>query len=154
MKTGKAYAFLNYEGGVEALRKELEAKIERAYMKGLIPGLPDHLVISEILLNTPEARDHLPKSILQIAETTQIYGTAPASRLSEIPKEPKPAIELDYMVISATPEVSDPESAEPLGQARANQTTAGRLQQILFPVSTRNVVFYHDSRRKAQRYPY
>ncbi len=160
MKTGKAYAFLDYEAEEVVLIKVLERNRR-------ITGFPDTFsftIINGFTALDPK-REKLPVKIAEAARTAEVYGGAPMSMVGNVINlRPKKAKNLRYIVMAKIPEVTDSEAVEPLGQARANQVTAGRLSTILGDLCEReclagkrdylrSIIFYLDSRRRVQRYP-
>ena len=173
MKTGKAYAFLNYEGRWTELAEDLR-------VSGGMANFPDtfRLMVDDDKLTTMSIdgrvlemygckRGRLPASIALLAETTGVYGSVPSGcspeTFGKLLGEPVKASSLRFLVMAEAPEVSDSQFAEPLGQGRANQVTAGMLETVLGIVAdrergrgasdvSRGAVFYQDGRGRAQRF--
>lgn len=173
MKTGKAYAFLNYEGRWTELVGDLGVSRDMA-------NFPDtfRLIVLDDKISTMDMdgrvramydceRERLPAKIAQLAETTEVHGSVASDcspdTFRKLPNKPVKAASLRYLVMAEAPEVSDSESAGPLGQDRANQVTAGMLKEVLGIVAdrererrasdvSREAIFYQDSRGRAQRY--
>jgi hypothetical protein len=173
MKTGKAYAFLDYEGRWTELVGDLGVSREMA-------SFPDtfRMMVVDDKISTMDMdgrvremynceRGRLPEKIAQLADTTKVYGSVASNCSSEtfgkLSNKPVNASSLRYLIMAQAPEVTDSQFAEPLGQGRANQVTAGWLKTILGIVANREreilasdvskgAVFYLDSRGRAQRY--
>ena len=173
MKTGKAYAFLNYEGRWTELVGDLGVSREMA-------NFPDtfRMMVVDDKISTMDMdgrvrtmydckRGRLPAKIAQLAEATEVYGSVASNCSSEtfrkLSNKPKKASSLRYLIMAEAPEVTDSQFAEHLGQGRANQVTAGWLKTVLGIVADRErkirasdvskeAVFYQDSRGRAQRY--
>lgn len=173
MKTGKAYAFLNYEGRWTELVGDLGVSREMA-------NFPDtfRMMVVEDKISTMDMdgrvremydyeRGRLPAKVAQLAETTEVYGSVASNCSSEtfrkLSNKPVKASSLRYLIMAEAPEVTDSQFAEPLGQGRANQVTAGWLKTALGIVADRErkirasdvskeAVFYQDGRGRAQRY--
>ena len=172
MKTGKAYAFLNYEGRWTELVGDLEVSRELA-------NFPDtfRMMVVDDKISTMDMYDRvramydcergrLPAKIAQLAETTKVYGSVESNcsheTFKKLSNKPVKASSLRYLIMAEAPEVTDSQFAEHLGQGRANQVTAEWLQTILGIVAdrergrcasdvSREAVFYQDSRGRAQR---
>ena len=162
MKTGKAYAFFDYEQGETDLIRSLDKHRRRG-------NFSDSVKFNVLDDKLNDVYDHqrkgLPAKIAEVSEITEIYGNAPANMIGNLSKvEPKKATNLRYLVMAEYPEVSDSTSAGPLGQGRANRETAGMMHYVLGVISeencfagirkfSRDVVFYQDGRGNVQRYP-
>ena len=128
------------------------------------------LIILKILiplLDYNHERKELPANVAAIADATDVYGSVSSkcssATFAKLSREPVKASSLRYLLVAEAPEVTDSTVGEPLGQWRANQQAAGMLGEVLRGVAgrerrrgasdvCRDVVFYLDSRRKAQRY--
>jgi len=165
MKTGRAYAFFNYEGRYTELVGHLGIARDMA-------NFPDNLGLvvldDKISTNDMEDKKRLPAKITKIAETTKVYGSVSSNcsqgTFRKLSREPVKASSLRYLVMAEAPnvELSDTQFNHPLGQGRANQVTAGMLNEVLSIVADgerkigasdvyRGAVFYQDGRNRAQR---
>ena len=162
MKTGKAYTFLDYEGRWTELLGLMELHKRRA-------NFPDNLgfTVLDDKVSTMSVYDNerkrLPAKIAETAEATDVRGSF-SSEIEKLPKmAPKKAADLRYIIMAQAPEVSDSACAEPLGQGKANEVTAGMLNEVLSLLGSgechaglsdflRAAVFYQDGDGEAQRY--
>jgi hypothetical protein len=162
MKTGSAYAFLDYSSNpsilLEAMKRHLRINgfRENATFKVLDDRLNDSLNHQKV---------ELPLVVAKAAETLEVYGSVPMTKIGNLVElEPVKASSLRYILKVEVPEASDSEIAEPLGQSRANRLAAQVLNQVLSTVGNRAyrkkriknlrfAVFYKNSRGRAERYP-
>jgi len=168
MKTGRAYAFLGYEGRWTELAKDLNASKKRGNFSDTL-----RLMVIDDKVSTMDMdsrvramynceRGRLPEKIAEAAKTTKVYGQTPISMTRKLLNvKPVKASSLRYLVMAEDPEVTDSQFAESLGQGRANMVTAGMLETILDFVAERErkrgagvvfrkTVFYQDSRGRVQ----
>jgi len=116
--TGEAYAFLDH-GGTPG---ELVGSLEEGRDKSNLQRDLSFRVL---------AGNQLPKNIAKMATVTDVYGTVPISRFEDLPKTPKKASDLGYIIMATAPEVSDGGSSVPLKQGEANRITAEMLGEAL-----------------------
>ena len=153
MAIGKAYAYLDYEGR----HTELISSMNVIRRKCNFPNDLEFTILDD--------REKLPKKIANTAEATDVYRSAFGLdfNTADLLKSPKRAADLGYTIMSQAPEVRDSESAKPLGQGRANEETAGMLNQVLSIIGEeecsagrseflRAAVFYVDNKGRVQRY--
>ncbi len=170
-KIGKAYGFLDYEGRWTELAGQLEVAREMANFSDSLRlmVLDDRLSMSDMdnrvrgMYNCK--RPKIPKKIVDLAESSDVYGSVPLSLLNEtftrLTKDPVKATSLRYLVMAQDSRPYD--TSDSPGQGRANQHTAGELSQVFSLVGqgersiggsdiARYGVFYMDGRWKAQRF--
>lgn len=162
MKTGIAYAFLNYEGREAELLERMEKAKKRAnFQDSLSFTVLDDSIST---LYDHSERKELPQSIAELAKKRDVYGSAPTTHLAHVSDiAPTRATDLRYLVMAQAPDVTTSESSEPLGKTRANQETASMLNEVLSIIGcaechagrrkfSRQAVFYQDSQGQARRY--
>lgn len=161
MKTGKAYAFLNYEGRWQELIGIMGVAKEKANFSDTF----SFTVLDDKVSTMYHEREKLPAKIAQLAETTDVRGSVSLNCSDETFKKlsnikPVKASNLRYLIMAEAPEVTDSRFAEALGQGRANRVTAERLNEVLSLVGAgeanagdsdifRGAVFYQDGRGRA-----
>jgi hypothetical protein len=161
MKTGKAYAFFESKSDEKTLLGLMEINKQKA-------NFPENLSFTFLDDKLSDAYDHkrkgLPEKVAKAAKTEEVHGSAPMTYVGNLINiKPKKATGLRYLVMAKAPGVTNNSYLEPLGQSRANQTTSGMLKDVLGMICNgecesgaskfmREIVFYQDSRRRAQRY--
>ncbi len=168
MKTGRAYAFLNYEGRWTQLVRDLEVARQKANFSDTLRLM---IIGDKISTMNMDQRVHmmydcergrLPEKIAEVAKRTKVHGQAPvemARYLSDV--KPVNASSLRYLVMAEDTDAVNVRIAGPLGQGRANDATAGMLDTALDIVAererrrgagivSRKAVFYLDSRGRVQ----
>ena len=161
MKTGKAYAFLDYEGRVE----ELVEGMNRARAKVNFPDTLSFKVLGDRVSTgrVYDEKGELPAEIIKAAEVKDIYGTASISEMSNIPEIPKKAADLRYIIMATALKVSDAAIVGELRQGNANRLTAGMLNEVLWSLGSeecragrskflRAGTFFQNSPTRAQMY--
>jgi hypothetical protein len=135
-RTGVAYAFFDYEAKISGLARRMNRARQAA-------NFSDSLRM-KLLRDDPRSESkELPEEIAELARKTKTYGAVRSDCSHEVfgrllRLRPKNAINLRYLVIAQDSEPEyDERSAERTVQGKANEATAGMLDEVLRIIADR-----------------